>query len=79
MLATLTILLISGIAFIAGSLQEEFSSTAALRQEEAREMQDYLERMESKSYYLMQRDISRVRAYGDLLGEVYWSTSSSAF
>jgi hypothetical protein len=69
-LATLTILLISGVAFVAGGLREDFSSVATQKQEEARELQGDLERMESKAYFLIQRDVTRVRAYGDLLMEV---------
>ncbi|UCH04308.1 MAG: hypothetical protein JSW05_12165 [Candidatus Thorarchaeota archaeon] len=70
-LATLTILLISGIAYVAGTLQEGFSSTAVQKQDEAREMQTDLERMESRTYYLMERDITRVREYGNLFGEIW--------
>ncbi|MFX1602204.1 MAG: hypothetical protein ACFFCK_01880 [Promethearchaeota archaeon] len=70
-LATLTILLISGIAFVAGTFQEGFSSAAVERHDEARELQSDLERMESRTYYLMERDITRVREYLDLLGEVH--------
>ena len=70
-LATLTILLISGIAYVAGTLQEGFSSTAVQKEDEARELQADLERMESRTYYLMERDITRVRMYGDLLSDVW--------
>ncbi len=71
-LATLTILLISGIAYVAGSFQEDYSSAATQMHEDARAMQDDLQRMESKAYFLMQRDVTRVREYNDLLMETIW-------
>ena len=71
-LATLTILLISGIAYVAGSFQEDFSSIAAQMHDDARAMEEDLKRMESRAYFIMQRDVTRIREYNDLLMETGW-------
>jgi len=67
LVATLVVLLISGMAFMAGSLQETYVTQALHEKETVQELQDDLERMEDHAYYIMGRDVTRVREYLDLL------------
>jgi hypothetical protein len=69
LVATIVVLLISGMAFMVGSLQENYATMALNEKEEVQELQDDLERMEDHAYYIMGRDVTRVREYMDLLTE----------
>ena len=68
--ATLVVLIISAMAFIAGSLQETYATQALHEKETVQELQDDLERMEDHAYYIMERDVTRVRQYLDRLAEI---------
>ncbi|MFX1560818.1 MAG: hypothetical protein ACFFBL_09535, partial [Promethearchaeota archaeon] len=70
LVATLVVLLISGMAFIAGSFQDTYATQALHEKETVQDLQDDLERMENYAYYIMNRDVTRVREYLDLLTEI---------
>lgn len=68
--ATLVVVLISGMAFVTGSLHDTYSTQALHQTETVQDLQDDLERMEDHAYYIMGRDVTRVREYLDLLSEI---------
>ena len=68
--ATVVVLLISGMAFITGSLQETYATQALHEKETVLDLQDDLERMEEHAYYILGRDVTRIREYMDLLTEI---------
>jgi len=68
--ATVVVLLISGMAFITGSLQETYATQALHEKETVQELQDDLERMEDHAYYIMGRDVTRVRECLDLRADI---------
>ncbi|MHA1966058.1 MAG: hypothetical protein ACXACG_16755 [Candidatus Thorarchaeota archaeon] len=70
LVATIVVLLISSMAFIAGSLQENYATMALNEKEEVQDLQDDLERMEDHAYYIMGRDVTRIRECLDLLSEI---------
>jgi hypothetical protein len=70
LVATIVVLMISGMAFIAGSLQDSYSTQALHEKETVQDLQDDLERMEDHAYYIMSRDVTRIREGLNLLSEI---------
>ncbi len=70
LVATIVVLLISGMAFVTGSLYDNYATMALQEKEQVQHMQDDLERIENHAYYLMDRDVTRVRECLDLLAEI---------
>jgi hypothetical protein len=62
--------MISAMAFIAGSLQETYVTQALHEKETVQELQDDLERMEDHAYYILGRDVTRVRECLDLRADI---------
>ena len=71
LVATLVVLIISSMAFVTGSLQDNYVTLAIHEKEMVQVLQDDLGRMENHAYYILGRDVTRVREYGDLLTELY--------
>ncbi len=71
LVATLVVLVISAMAFMTGSLQDNYTTLVLQEKGTVQILKDDLERMESWAYYILNRDVTRVREYGDLLSELY--------
>jgi hypothetical protein len=71
LVATLVVLIISAMAFVVGSQQDNYATLAIQEKEVVQDLLDDLERMEQRAYYILGRDVTRVREYGDLLVQLY--------